>query len=82
MYKSKNKFRVKPDLIGLPYLWLITGLSLVYLWLISESVSLPYALKPNYGRNRAGFEMRLNQGPNDVCDCPVSAPEVNEMIAK
>jgi hypothetical protein len=61
--------------IGLLYLWLITGLSLVYLWLIGESICLRCACIRYFGMS---WNPQIYSGP----ELPFLLLKVNEMISK
>jgi len=39
-------------------MWLISSLTLAYLWLIPLRDSFPYALKPDFGENEKEFGVR------------------------
>jgi hypothetical protein len=76
LYIIKKNFIDKPDLFtGLPYLWLITGLSLVYLWLMYESICLSYAVRPDE-RKMEIFNLYAGFG------VPGIAPESYEISSK
>jgi hypothetical protein len=61
--------------IGLLYLWFITGLSLVYLWLIGESICLGCAFILYFGLS---WNPQFYSGP----ELPFLLLKVNEMISK